>query len=164
MNNVSQKNIFLVIIPASFVLLALVFMVWTRSNNVPQKPMALPDDVETVVEGYKYAQVYEDLRIEMSGKKIIRRGRKVLGLRSNLIKSSFFQGIEASLRTKQGTVHFSASAAEWDSDVSHPFILKEDVVVSVKDRLIPNVKTARVFFKQGLLEVNAGRKEIYRFR
>ena len=41
--------------------------------------------------GYTYQETDDGLTIDISGNRVIYRGRQILGLRSNLIKTSYFE-------------------------------------------------------------------------
>lgn len=123
----------------------------------------LPADVEHVLEGYQYTETVDKLQISISGKKIIRRGRRVLGLRSNLVKANFFEEVHATIKYDQGQIIFSASAGEWDANSSHPFSLKEKVSMSINGKAIPRIKSAKVYLKQRIIQLNADRKETIPF-
>jgi hypothetical protein len=129
----------------------------------PTRPK-LPDDVERVIEGYTYQETDNGLTIDISGNRVIHRGREMLGFRSNLIKATYFETIRGTLRSNKGNVEFSASDAEWDTKPSSPLILRRDVVVSVNNRHMSHVKTARIYFRQGVLEVTGDRKEEFHLR
>jgi hypothetical protein len=124
----------------------------------------LPDDVENVLEGYKYSENSNDMQIKMFGKRIVRRGRQVLGLRSNLVKSNFYEDIRGAFRTEKGTLIFSASEAEWNSTVAEPLILMKAVSATLNGKPLHDIKSAKLYFEQGLLEVNAGGKETYQLK
>jgi len=118
-----------------------------------------PDDVERVMVGYTYQETADGLTIDISGNRVIYRGRQILGLRSNLIKTSYFENIRGMLRSEKVRVKFSASDAEWDTKSSSPLLLRRNVLISVNDRPLSGVKTARIYFKQRVLEVMGDRKE-----
>lgn len=164
MTIVSKKNILLLVIAVSVALLSLYVKAKRGNETARPKLGVLPEDVERVLEGYRYMETNDNVRIAISGKRIIRRGRKVLGLRSNLVKTNFFESVSGTLRTDKKTVVFSAADAEWDADPSHPFILKRSVSLAVNERLFSHVKNAKIYFKQGVLEIDADRNEIIQFK
>jgi hypothetical protein len=167
MNHVWLKNILLCSILLSIGLLLSVFVkhgfqrAETRKDTPRQTLNKLPDDVEKVQEGFRYSEVNGGVQVDISGKRMLRRGRKVLGLRSTLVKTNFFQDITGTLHTRKNTLTFSASKAEWDTLATGPFILRNDIVVSLNGQAIPRISRARIYFQQGLLEVTTGRKNIY---
>ena len=97
----------------------------------PQAERALPEDVESVLKTFNYAQLDEKEKISISGKSVVRRGRRLLGLRSNLVKTNFIEQIKGSFRSAKGTTSFAASGAEWDADATHPLLLNKDVSVTL---------------------------------
>jgi hypothetical protein len=129
-----------------------------------QNPIPLPEDVESVLKGFTYSETSNGLQIEISGKQIIRRGKKILGLRSNLVKTNFIEEIRGTISAPKGLVVFSASDAEWDADAAHPLVLKKNVSVTVNGKTFPGAKNARLYIRQGILEVKTDRIELYNFR
>jgi hypothetical protein len=140
-----------------------IILLFSQQNNPPHVvkpiPQKLPDDVERVMEGYTYRETDNGLAIDLSGNRVIYRGRQVLGLRSNLIKSTYFETIRGRMRSEKVEVNFSASDAEWDTKPSSLLLLRRNVLISVNDRVLPGVKTARIYFKQRVMEVVGDRKE-----
>ena len=122
-------------------------------------PQKLPEDVERVIEGYTYRETGDGLSIDISGNRVIHRGRQMLGLRSNLIKTTFFSTIRGKLRAKATEVKFSASAAEWDTRPSSPLLLTRNVLISVNNQPLHGVKTARIYFQKRVMEVTGEQKE-----
>jgi hypothetical protein len=118
----------------------------------------LPEDVESVLTSFTYSQESEDGKMAISGKRVVRRGRRLLGLRSNLVKMNFIEEIKGTLRTPKGTTRFAASDAEWDADSSRPLLLKRDVSVTVNGESLTQVKNAKIYLKRGVMEVNDGRQ------
>ena len=134
----------------------------TASVQTREKITQLPEDVENVIKRYRYQEMSDDREVSISGDQIVRRGKKILGLRSNLVKTNFFQGINGTVKSAKRTILFSASDAEWDADSAHPFILKDTVVVTINGTTLHNVRSARLYFKQGLIEVITDHKKVYR--
>lgn len=167
MNYVTLKYILLCAILLSIGIVVLkvvnndVYRLKTRSEPTPNTLHTLPVDVEKVQEGFRYSEVNGGIQAEVSGKRIVRRGRKVLGLRSTLVKTNFFQDITGTLHTQKNTLTFSASKAEWDTLATSPFILRKDIVVSLNGKVIPHIKRAKVYFQKGALEIGTGRNKLY---
>jgi hypothetical protein len=115
---------------------------------------ALPEDVESVLKTFSYAQVDEKEKITISGKSVVRRGRRVLGLRSNLVKTNFIQDVKGTFLSPKGTTKFAASVAEWDAVETHPLLLNANVTVTVDGKPPAQVKNARIYLKRGVMEVN----------
>jgi len=167
MNSVTLKNILLCAILLSIGIVVLkvvnndVYRAKTNSEPSRNTLHTLPVDVEKVQEGFRYSEVNGGIQVEVSGKRIVRRGRKVLGLRSTLIKTNFYHDITGSLRTQKNNLIFSASKAEWDALATSPFILRKDIVVSLNGKVIPHVKRAKVNFQNGVLEIGTGRNKLY---
>jgi len=124
----------------------------------------IPDDVERVVKGYTYREDDNGLKILISGDQIIYRGRKILGLRSNIVKKTFFDSIRGELKSDKATVVFSASDAEWDLSPTSSLELRQDVEVIFNGKKIKGIKKASLNFRLGVLETTTNRKNIYHFR
>jgi hypothetical protein len=150
------------ILIGAMVALALLVRSALVKNQVAELPVtqqaerALPEDVESVLKTFSYAQVDEKEKITISGKSVVRRGRRVLGLRSNLVKTNFIQQIKGSFRSSRGTTSFAASGAEWDADASHPLLLNRDVTVTLQGGTPARVKNARIYLGRGVIEVDDG--------
>ena len=124
----------------------------------------LPDDVEQLIERYTYQEIDHGLEIRINGNRIVFRGKKMLGLRSNVVKTTYFEMMRGILRSDNGLVEFSASDAEWGLSSTSPLLLSKNVSITFNNRAIPDVKRARIYFREGVLEVTHNRKEIFHFR
>lgn len=113
----------------------------------------LAEDADLVVKGYKFQELKDGFQLDISGSRVVHRGRTLLGLRSNVVKATFFDNVHGKFKTPQGTLLFSAVDAEWSADMSHPFIMKKGVLLTVNGKQLHDVKRAKIFFKQRVLEV-----------
>jgi hypothetical protein len=146
--------------------LLLLLSMRVRSSLLKEKPPAdtvktasvLPDDVEAVMNSFSYSEAIDQVKIKISGKRVVRRGRRLLGLRSNLVKTNFIDQLSGTIRTSKGTATFTAAQAEWDAESSRPLLLKKTVTVTINDKPLPQVKHARVFLKSGVIEVDDERR------
>lgn len=125
---------------------------------------SLPDDVEQLIESYTYQENDNGLDISITGNRIVFRGKKMLGLRSNIVKAPYFETIRGTLRSKNGLVEFSSSDAEWALSPTSPLVLSKNVFIVFNNHTIPDVKKARIYLRQGVLEITNSRKEKYHFR
>lgn len=131
------------------------------ANDTPRK---LPDDVDMVMERYKLQETDEGLKVDISGNRVVHRGRKILGLRSNLVKTTYFENIRGTVSSEKALVRFSASDAEWDATSSSPLVLRGNIVLCINDRRFNDVKNARIYLRQGILEVAGKRNEVFQLR
>jgi hypothetical protein len=122
------------------------------ADTVKAAASVLPDDVEGVMNSFSYSEANDEVRIKISGKRVVRRGRRLLGLRSNLVKTNFIDQLSGTIRTSKGTTTFTAAQAEWDAESSRPLLLKKAVTVTINNKPLPRVKHARVFLKSGVIE------------
>jgi len=166
-----KQNVLLIVLAISIALLSGRIILTHVDKNADtgnkggQREMGkLPDDVDTVMEGYRFSSTVGDIQVSVRGRRIVRRGRQVLGLRSNLVKTNFYEDVAGTLRAKKGTLSFSSSAAEWNSRVSQPLILKKNVFLIVNGKRLSKVKSARIHCEQALLEVDSGKTEMYHLK
>jgi hypothetical protein len=124
----------------------------------PQERRPLPDDVEGVLTSFSYSEAEDGVSIKISGKRVVRRGRHLLGLRSNLVKTNFIENIRGEVRSPRGTTVFSAAQAEWDAEASRPLLLQKEVSLTVCGRRLLQVRQARIHLKSGVVEVNGAGK------
>lgn len=117
----------------------------------------LPEDVEGVLTSFSYSEADQQVRIKISGKRVVRRGRRLLGLRSNLVKTNFIEEIRGTVTSAQGTSSFAAAQAEWDGESSRPLLLQEGVSLTVCGRPLAQVKQARIYLKSGLIATADGK-------
>lgn len=122
----------------------------------------LPDDVEGVLTRFSYSEVDQEVRIKISGKRVVRRGRRLLGLRSNLVKTNFIEELQGTVTTPKGTTTFSAAQAEWDAEPSRPLLLKKGVSLTVPGQHIAPVQQARIYLKRGVIQVDGARSYLIR--
>jgi hypothetical protein len=119
----------------------------------PRESRPLPDDVEGVLTSFSYSEAADGVSIKISGKRVVRRGRRLLGLRSNLVKTNFIENIRGEVRSPKGTTVFSAARAEWDAEASRPLLLQKEVSLTVLGRPLARVKQARIHLDSGVIEV-----------
>ena len=134
-----------------------------KSVSKPQL-QKLPDDVEMVLKKYEFRETDDGMEIEISGNQIVHRGREILGLRSNLVKATYFQNIRGKLNSTKGKIEFSAKDAEWDTTSSSPLLLRRNVSVSINNKQLADVKNARIYLKQGVMEVTGDQKMVIRIK
>jgi hypothetical protein len=166
MNRAIQKKVVLCILVlfVVFIVVKVTCLPLLRKQSAAAPVPPLPEDVESVLKGYKYSETNGGLQINISGRQIIRRGKKILGLRSNLVKTNFFEEINGTVMGPKGSIIFSASDAEWDADTRHPLMLKKNIAVTINGEAFSRVRTAKIFFNQGRIEVTTTRTKIYNFK
>ncbi len=170
MGNFISRRFLLTSLPVLIACLSIALILTVLSKHkVPISPpmeqlRKLPDDVDMVMERYKYRETDAGLLIDISGKRVAHRGREILGLRSNLVKTTCFENIRGKIRGKRTLVEFSAATAEWDGTSSGPLVLRNNVALSVNNRLLADVKSARIYLRQGVLVVTGKRKEVFQLR
>ncbi len=113
--------------------------------------------------GYIYSDISDGCEVEIKGQKIIRRGRAVLGLRANFLKTNYFEDIMGKIHTKKGYVIFSASRAEWMMADDSPIVLQDTVKISISND-IPAVRTVHIYPKSGMITIRTDKVQTYNFR
>lgn len=143
---------------ASVLSLLLVSLRERRSSDAPSRPAAahLPPDVEGVMTSFSFSETDREKSVKISGKRVVRRGRALLGLRSNVVKTNFIDDLTATVRSGKGSTTFSAAQAEWDGTSSRPLLLKKGVEIAVNGRNLGTVRQARVYLKSGVIETGDG--------
>jgi len=114
--------------------------------------------------GYIYSDISDGCEVEIKGQKIIRRGRAVLGLRANFLKTNYFEDIKGEIHTKKGCVIFSASRAEWMMASDSPIVLQDTVKISINNKNIPAVRTVHIYPKSGMITIRTDKVQTYNFR
>lgn len=145
----------------------IVLIVLSVSVVLSRKPKTvsahLPDDVDSVVENYQFKHTSDEEYIEVSGRRIVRRGGRFLGVRSNLLKKNYLADIKGVYRTGQKVLRFGAKEAEWEMKTEAPLFLKEGFWVDISNIIIDNsgVKTVKIDFKKGFIETSGTNRKIY---
>lgn len=165
MNRRRKLILLLLIIGTVFVLTAIIINN-QKENKDAVKPALpkLPEDVERLIEKYTYRENDNGLDIQISGDRIVYRGKKMMGLRSNVVKGVYFETISGVLRSQSAVVEFYASDADWGLNPASPLILNQNVSIAFNNKQLRDVKQARIYFRQGILEVKGRRNEVFRFR
>lgn len=118
---------------------------------------SLPPDVEGVMTSFSFSESAEDAAVKISGKSVIRRGRRLLGMRSNLVKTNFIEDLSGSFRTANGVTSFRADQAEWEGQSARPLYLKKGVSISIDGKSLPQVKQATIHLARRIIEVDNGK-------
>jgi hypothetical protein len=124
----------------------------------------LPPDVHGVMNDYLYRETSGGVTIEVQGKRLVQRGRRVLGVRSNLAKTTYLDSLRGSYRSASGSLRFAARTAEWDLLPRTPLVLREGVELSVGKRDFAGVRRANVWLDKGIVEIYTDRKQIVSFK
>ena len=106
---------------------------------------------------FSFSETAEDAAVKISGKSVIRRGRHLLGMRSNLVKTNFIQDLNGSVRTAKGVTSFSAAQAEWEGQPARPLYLKKGVSISIDGKSLPQVKQATIHLTEKVIELDNGK-------
>jgi hypothetical protein len=114
----------------------------------------LPGDVEFMMNDFNYQCELEKGTIEITGKKIIRRGKRFMAVRSTIMKANMFTDIEGSYTIGHTVVAFRATNAEWDLNLDKPLFLKKRVELTVNGQTYKDIDLAEIFFQKGVIEVH----------
>ncbi len=155
----------LLIIGTVIILTAIIIQRQKTTNDAAKSAFSkIPNDVVRLIEKYTYRENDKGVDINISGDRVVYRGKKMMGLRSNVVKGTFFETIKGVLRSQNALIEFSASDADWDLSSTSPLTLTRNVAVSFNNKQIDGVKQARIYFSQGILETTGSKKEVFRFR
>jgi hypothetical protein len=126
----------------------------------------LPEDVKMVMKRFNFMDTEGSLQIKITGNRFVRRGRELLGLRSNVLSAVYLEDIRGTISPVQGKgiLEFSAEEAEWDSDPSKPLILHRKANVTINNRRLEGVKNARLYLRRGILVTTGKHREVFQLR
>jgi hypothetical protein len=140
----------------------------TRSQPTEElhtvKPAKLPSDVEGMMEGYVYSDISDVCSMKIKGKRIVRRGREILGLRANLAKTNFLEDISGTFKSKQGVFTFSADEGEWDMSSESPLVLRGTLRMGRDGKNIQGIRRSRIYLKKGIIEIVTDHSMIFHFK
>jgi hypothetical protein len=161
LSHLSRKTVFLCFATA-IVLLAAAFY-FIAVGLLPVRRQIRPDyhrplDVVSTAEHYTYSVNTADYSMMLTGNRIVRRGVKFMGVRSNVINKNYLDQIAGSYRTKQKSLTFQASTGEWDLQVEKPIKLMGNVRIKLNNRVIEASKIAIIDLAKGFIEVDGGKK------
>lgn len=153
-----RRRVAVILLPLliSCVAFALLFpgLARKRATTAPHDPLQrLPQDVELILKNYSYRETGNNLQLAVSGERVIHRGRPILGLRSNLVKASYFENIRGTIRSPKNVLSFSATEAVGDASSSTPLTLCGKVELYLNNRRYPDVRRVRVYFRRGIMEI-----------
>jgi hypothetical protein len=132
----------------------------SRDSGIPP----LPPDVDGVMNGYLYHETGGGVTIEVRGKRLVQRGRQILGLRSNLAKATYLDSLQGSYRSATGSLRFAARKAEWDLMPRTPLVLRDGIELSVGEHDFAGVRRANIWLDKGIVEIYTDRKQIVSFK
>jgi hypothetical protein len=138
----------------------------TSHGEVAVSIRKLPEDVKMVMKRFNYLDTEGSLQIQITGNRFVRRGRELLGLRSNVLSAVYLEDIRGTISPVQGKgiLEFSAEEAEWDSDPSKPLILQRKANVTINKRRLEGVKNARLYLRRGILVTTGKHREVFQLR
>jgi hypothetical protein len=123
----------------------------TAKNNIPM----LAQDVELIIKDFDLNEYIDgSCSAHIKAEHFIRRGKRILAFRSNLIKDNIFEKITGRLVSPTSEVAFSSDRAEGNIDASSSLVLSENVVIKINGRQIPANHSARLNFANKTIEVD----------
>lgn len=161
-----QRNILACLICLLLILLAATILQRTRKARINPEEAALPSlspDVDSVIRGYHYQDISGQVSVDITGKEAALRGRRIMVFRSNLAKTTYFKTINGSIISKKRAITFTSDTGEWDTTRNSPFILDQNVRLTIDGKMIPGVKSVGIYFNRQTLEVNGLAKTRYTF-
>lgn len=121
-----------------------------------------PSDVDLVLKNYRYSENLPGSRFSLQGTELVRRGTIMLGLRSNIKKTTTLTGITGRFLSNKQELKFSAEDAEWDTSAGAPLFLNRGVSIRLGGEPLPDVERAIFNLKERrLITFGSKRKEYY---
>lgn len=132
-----------------------------RQKSEINAPVLAPD-VELMISDFEFNNyIHGNCSAHIKAKRLIRRGRKVLAFRSNLIKDNQFEEITGNLVSSKSEVTFSSDRAEGNMDAASSLLLADNVVIKINGRQIPVRQTARINFSSNVIQVDQKKQFSY---
>ena len=115
----------------------------------------LPPDVEMQITNFELQNFVEGTcRVRIKARQMIRRGKKILGFRSNLVKNNVFYDMSGELTTPISKVNFSSGYAEWDMKAASSLLLTDNVSLNIQGKKVPVLKKAKIDFRNATIRVD----------
>lgn len=155
----------LLILAIALLSLFTVLNIFHKNNEANQKNrVSLPSDVDNVIKDFKFSDIRKDGNTYIYGKQLVRRGKKMFGLRSTVVKTTMLDMIQGRFSSSTHLVTFSASEGEWETSPDLPLDLKNNVIISLDRRQLNNVERAKIYFNQGRIVTFGTKRDEYRFK
>jgi hypothetical protein len=161
-NLVVSVTVFMVLI---FVIARLVF--YQHSAHAPETTTTtqiLPSDVDHFLRNYHYSEVLPEGVFTVKGKLLVRRGVRLLGLRSTIAKTTLLDTIQGSYSSANKKMTFSALTAEWETASNVPLTLKSGIEVTLDRRKLIDIDSAKIYLATGKIITYGTKKRVYSFR
>ena len=116
-----------------------------------------PSDVDEVLQRFNYNENGEGAHLKLTGDLAVRRGKKILGFRSTLIKETRIDNLVGEWSGKERQIRFSAKKATWEMLKESPLILREGVAVSVNGVPVKDIDIAKLYLNKREMEIYSDR-------
>ena len=116
-----------------------------------------PSDVDEVLQKFNYNEINDGVSLKLSGALAVRRGKKILGFRSTLLKEVFIDNLAGEWSAKQQRIRFSAKKSTWDMRKETPLLLKEGVTVAVNGVPVKGVNFVKIYLSKKEMEIYTDR-------
>ena len=130
------------------------------TNYTPE----LPADVDHILRNYHYSEAFPEGVFTIRGKLLVRRGVRVLGLRSTVAKATLLETIQGSYSSHSKKMTFSALTAEWETTADMPLTLKTEVEVTIGTQKLTDIDSAKIYLSKGKVITYGTKKRIYSFK
>ncbi len=117
------------------------------------RTISLPLDVEAVIDDYRINQESGEKSLRFEGKRLVRRGKKFLGVRTTVVKDNCFENVKGTYTFREGVLKFSAKEAVWGLTDASPIFLKGDVEVTINDKRLHQAQRALIHLETGVVEM-----------
>jgi hypothetical protein len=157
-----NEKLFRVVIPIFIIACATVifYNIYTAptSGNQDNKSVPrYPSDVDEVLQKFNYNEINDGVSLTLSGSLAVRRGKKILGFRSTLLKEVYIDNLAGEWSAKQERIRFSAKKSTWDMRKETPLLLKEGVTVAVNGVTVKGVNFVKIYLSKKEMEIYTDR-------
>lgn len=134
------------------------------SQDARNSSQTLPLDVDHLVKDYEYSDIRPEGLVVVRGKQLVRRGEKLLGLRSTVAKSTVLDTVQGRYSSATKKMSFSAGEGEWKTSSDMPLTLKNGVVVILGSQKLIDTDSAKIYLDQGKIVTFGMKKRQYHFK
>lgn len=122
-------------------------------NSVPRYPL----DVDEVLQKFRYNESGEGVLLKLSGDLAVKRGKKVLGFRSTIVKETSIENLAGEWTGQERRVRFTAKSATWGMLKESPLLLREGVTVSVDGVPVKDIDIAKLYLDKREMQIYTDR-------
>lgn len=140
------------------------FAIWRDGSSRTGSSLfkAPPPDVVAVMQEFDYREELPYATLSVKGRRGVQRGKRMLGLRTSVVKVTSFDQLEGRLIVPTGELlRFSAAEAVWELNRNAPLELLKQVSIDLRGVKLPKVQRALLYPREGLLVVYGDQRRTY---